>query len=314
MEDETVGFWHHLELFVLSDDRARWKAIGWIIFVVGLGGCIDFVLLNSSVEDAVFSMATLSVILSIAWFGWYSTFRTGQVNWRPTSPRRLEWQAAVCAAVIAVAVGLWRFQVTTLDSALSQAAQIADYDAAVSVFARARESGVHLNETLVSETSQRFLGSDAQPAAWNALMASLSYKSFLKASSVHPTTYEKPEITTKYNVGTQVGGRRVEGVSVVGIVPAEKAARLNLIGVNENVKSRYGNEFIFVDEGDVVLDGWQMKNVVFRNAHIVYKGGPTVMENVFFLNCTFEIVPQAGGRALASTLLVQNPVTSFRIG
>ena len=38
-----------------------------------------------------------------------------------------------------------------------------------------------------------------------------------------------------------------------------------------------------------ILDGIEWKNVTFVNVHIVYAGGPLMLENVRFVNCTFEI-------------------------
>lgn len=38
-----------------------------------------------------------------------------------------------------------------------------------------------------------------------------------------------------------------------------------------------------------ILDGIEWKNVTFVNVHIVYAGGPLMLENVRFVNCTFEV-------------------------
>ncbi len=42
---------------------------------------------------------------------------------------------------------------------------------------------------------------------------------------------------------------------------------------------------------------------IFRNTHIVYRGNPIVLINVFFDNCTFEIRDNNNGRMLADQLL-----------
>src|SRR5207245_10955818 len=39
----------------------------------------------------------------------------------------------------------------------------------------------------------------------------------------------------------------------------------------------------------VLLDGEYWKNVTIKNARIVYKGGPIQLENVYFVNCTFDM-------------------------
>jgi hypothetical protein len=53
MAKEIVSFLDHLEVFVLSDDEARWKAMRWIMLVCGVGGSIDL-LQGSSVDEVVF--------------------------------------------------------------------------------------------------------------------------------------------------------------------------------------------------------------------------------------------------------------------
>ena len=53
-----------------------------------------------------------------------------------------------------------------------------------------------------------------------------------------------------------------------------------------------GSEFAFfvIDGGvDAVgLDGVYMKNVIIRNSGVVYSSGPVLLENVYFVNCTFK--------------------------
>jgi hypothetical protein len=47
---------------------------------------------------------------------------------------------------------------------------------------------------------------------------------------------------------------------------------------------------LFVVEGgtdSIVLDGMYMKNVVLRNAKVIYEGGPVRLENVYFIKCSF---------------------------
>jgi hypothetical protein len=42
-------------------------------------------------------------------------------------------------------------------------------------------------------------------------------------------------------------------------------------------------------EKGFVLDGFYLENDVFENAIIIYKGGPVVLQNVRFVNCTFDV-------------------------
>jgi len=37
------------------------------------------------------------------------------------------------------------------------------------------------------------------------------------------------------------------------------------------------------------FDGFQLRNVIFDGVGIEYKGGPIRLENVYFVNCTFDV-------------------------
>jgi hypothetical protein len=59
-----------------------------------------------------------------------------------------------------------------------------------------------------------------------------------------------------------------------------------------------------------VLDGFAWANVVFINSHIVYKGGPVLLDNVTFINCTFDVVgSNAGPGILKYAALDQKELT-----
>ncbi len=42
-------------------------------------------------------------------------------------------------------------------------------------------------------------------------------------------------------------------------------------------------------EKGFVLDGFYLDNVVFENVNIIYKSGPVILQNVRFVNCTFDV-------------------------
>jgi hypothetical protein len=80
MAKEIVSFLDHLEVFVLSDDEARWKAMRWIMLVCGVGGSIDL-LQGSSVDEVVFLMGAVGLIMTVAWITWYCSIRPVKI-WR----------------------------------------------------------------------------------------------------------------------------------------------------------------------------------------------------------------------------------------
>jgi hypothetical protein len=57
------------------------------------------------------------------------------------------------------------------------------------------------------------------------------------------------------------------------------------------------------------LDGAYWRNFTFENARIEYDGGPMILENVRFINCTFVVRYSPRGEQLAEMVLTQNAVT-----
>jgi hypothetical protein len=99
-------------------------------------------------------------------------------------------------------------------------------------------------------------------------------------------------------------------VSVVGSVPLDQSAVLEPIGSQMNKSLSTGDQYVIVSEGEPIIDGLDMKNVIFQGVKIIYHGGPLRMNNVFFVNCTFELPQDQRGQNLAFALL-QSPTTTF---
>jgi hypothetical protein len=62
-----------------------------------------------------------------------------------------------------------------------------------------------------------------------------------------------------------------------------------------------------------VLDGMDLRNVVIENARISYRGGAPGMNNVYFVNCTFELPQTHVGQELAVAVL-EHPSVIFSAG
>ena len=57
------------------------------------------------------------------------------------------------------------------------------------------------------------------------------------------------------------------------------------------------------------FDGFQLRNVIFDGVGIEYKGGPIRLENVYFVNCTFDVQRTSEGQEFAKATLSHVPVT-----
>jgi hypothetical protein len=64
----------------------------------------------------------------------------------------------------------------------------------------------------------------------------------------------------------------------------------------------------------VKLDGYRLKNIIFKDVKVLYEGGPVEMENVYSVNCTFEVSRRPNGQSFASTVLASSPATTFQTG
>ena len=50
------------------------------------------------------------------------------------------------------------------------------------------------------------------------------------------------------------------------------------------------------------LDGFYLKNVVFQNTALTYRGGPLILENVYFVDCEFRVDSSRGSWELLSAI------------
>jgi len=72
----------------------------------------------------------------------------------------------------------------------------------------------------------------------------------------------------------------------------------------------YGHPFLHVTgTGEVVLDGYQLRNVIFYGVKVDYNGGPIRLEKVYFVNCTFDVQHTSEGQEFPKATLSHVPVT-----
>jgi hypothetical protein len=96
------------------------------------------------------------------------------------------------------------------------------------------------------------------------------------------------------------------------LVPIKAGAEYLQIGMNQPADVSIGPSLLMVEgAGDVYIDGYKVRNVIFQNVHIIYGGGPLILKNVSFVNCTFTVParPQSRGIVLA---LLSVPTINFK--
>ena len=180
-----------------------------------------------------------------------------------------------------------------------------------SLVASAIQNKENINPEALSSLGQKIIqASDKQPDAWVAALAVLDYKSFANQQAASIPVVGIPAIYTHYRLAIPTG-MKAPTFRVSGNVPEGSAARFNPIGDDRNYGQPKGNAFIFGEGGNVALDGMQLRNVVLRNVKIFYGGGPLIMENVYFVNCTFEMQRAKNTFELAESIISPEPATTF---
>jgi hypothetical protein len=153
-------------------------------------------------------------------------------------------------------------------------------------------------------------GSAQSDFAWETMTTLLEYRSALNSLpssiDVENATLATGILLTFYAMNTKVG-RPEPVMSVIGNAPRDQAAVLDKIGENLNAQREIGDTFVILRGGTIQLDGTQMKNVVLIGTQVVYDGGPIILQNAYFLNCTFEINQTVKSQELVAHLIEPSP-------
>lgn len=187
---------------------------------------------------------------------------------------------------------------------------------------------VTLDPVLVNNLAQdaiRLAGESVklQPTAWKSVQLSLSQRTNQEELRAFINTKQWWEETNPVVLAmARDSGFRVLHSYISGAqgktVPFEACAILGQIDIAETIwrdfwrdilNSHCPQYFRFVDGEIPPLDGAYLKNVVFENVHIVYSGGRTLLENVMFLNCSFDLSFNRQTGKFADLLLTTKEVT-----
>jgi hypothetical protein len=183
------------------------------------------------------------------------------------------------------------------------------------ILGTAKQRNIRIPADLVESAGRKFVQvSQTTPDAWTAVLDFLNYQSFLNLSSVPMGQLRTPEKSghTQYSAKNVLNFPR-ETVYWMGYSEFPEVAQFREIGAPDLNAGKPGPAFLLFDGADVLLDNMHIKRVIFRNSHIIYKGGPVDLETVYFVNCTFEIVREPNGLRLAEEVL-SSPATTAKIG
>ncbi len=191
-------------------------------------------------------------------------------------------------------------------------AALPDLKAAVIAASRAK---VAIDPGIVAKGGQRIIDLAAtqpsQASIWEIATDFLNYRSFLNSSATPSTP--GPEFivhpgVTYYGVWSPSG--KAPTLIAYGNVPPEQSAVLEHIGSGLNKGNPVHNAFVVVEDGVFAIDGMDMRNIIVRNCTVIYRGGPVHMQNVYFVNCKFDIIRGQNGQELARAVL-ESPSVGF---
>jgi hypothetical protein len=185
----------------------------------------------------------------------------------------------------------------------------------------AKKNGIKLDPEVITDAGKKYIKaastSGADSYVWNAALEFLNYRSFLNAGLAptkdlvpfdnHPLPWQ-----FKFNYkAISPGSTLVTGSKV----PAERAAVIEPLNEHLNQNEKVGFEYLLISDfrGGFELDGTRFKNIIFKDSKIIYKGGHTVLENVFFVDCTFDVSRKENGHNFANSVLATNPATNFHV-
>lgn len=189
------------------------------------------------------------------------------------------------------------------------------------ILSTAKKNGTKLDADLIIDAGKQFISagiSSSDPSVWNAAQTFLDYRSYLNIAlapvtdNFAPIDKEKPPWKFQWNLGPVKAGDKFR-IKTGKKAPAENAAVFEPIGSPLNVGEKFGMEFVLFEDvsAGFSLDGMRLKNIILKNSKIIYAGGPVEMENVYFVNCTFEVSKRPNGQSFANTVLASSPATTF---
>jgi hypothetical protein len=190
------------------------------------------------------------------------------------------------------------------------------------ILASAKAANTKLDQTIIKNAGKKFIEAAKEtPDAWNAALALLDYRSLLNSDLGPPLINPRPAesicyVTSKTHILTtepvdENAVWKSQRISAVGGGLSDDAAA-HMEEIGKSVK-RCGVQFLIFEmpntSNELLLDGLSLKNVVIRDTRVAYHGGRILLENVYFVNCTFDFPSAPASSSLASAILDAPAIT-----
>jgi hypothetical protein len=317
-----------------SDRTSRWRIIFISALITAAFG-LTLELKHEPIQNAYVAAAIIGALAFFVQIHVYCrkslpSIGLGRLGDFPSVPRRSAVTAALLVILNALPARLLEAEIVRRKLLLlaGQAPSPEHAKEVRAVLSGAGVSGIQIEQSLIRRTAQQLLNASvSDPSAWAAVNSCISYQSTLISNPTplvpfrpgptavtDPSDYEglsfKPSEEQDREFQKRPSNQLVLELFKAGpLVPPERAYVLELLN-RPGVHRNWSAEFMIVEArgGYIFLDGTRMRQVIIRNAIIVYDGGPTELQDVFFGNCTFQIK-----RTVKGIQVVQELIDASRI-
>lgn len=179
------------------------------------------------------------------------------------------------------------------------------------VLASARTKQVKLDADSIARAGSRFVdASTSNREAWSVVLQFADYRS----SQINPGLVPSLRSLRQSSLVSDAVFPNGFTVKAFGYATSETSA---LIGLLDQAPIATRVQWIVADPRGTqgqgqgyVLDGKHMRNTVIVNSNVGYDGGPTDLENIYFINCKFSLSDRNQAvRSFANAVIAGTPVT-----
>jgi hypothetical protein len=290
------GIFGKLTYLFLYDDSIRWKGFLIIIAVGVITGSVS----DNSSDGGMFEMNIAMFITALLLFAGYSIFRNKALSVRTVNWRKpMVFAGLACSSAVAFSVFSFIYQKNSLNKDFRFAIETRDYARAGVVAQKALTVSEPLYTQFVKQVDLSLDDALREPQSWHGVLESLN-----EVSQTSPV----PTATFKVTTGSLAmeRGSKVSNVTMDLSDPSSTAFTLAEKVFPPSVPPPL-IENVIVKGGQQGLDGFDWKGVTFVGTRISYLGSPVSLEDVRFVNCTFDLPRTQRGAKLAEYVALSLP-------
>ncbi len=182
------------------------------------------------------------------------------------------------------------------------------------ILRQAREGQIQIPGPIVEQAGKSFIdAAKTESTAWDVALDFVSYRSLINSNFLPLLGKQRASYAFLAQI-KPIKGAPSPLVLAAGSAPPGRAARFEPLNPEVIAHDQDEAAYLIVDlHGfSVVLDNMRLKHVILKNAHVMYRGAPIDLQDVTFVNCSFEFVRDDRGQQLAQAILA-TPAVNYQI-